>query len=193
MAHGTMDPVVRPEWGEVDAPRARGRGLRGRLAYVSDAAFGRAGGNRRDPRVPRARPPLAYRSLAGAALLHCGAMTARTRPRRLSSRDLRTILGVTSALAAPFDLMTMLGEVVAAAKQVLAADRGSVWLHDRGHGRARARGRDGTQARARAVRRRPRRRLRARPADRSTCPIATPIRASTRASTAHPATGRAAC
>ncbi len=57
-------------------------------------------------------------------------MSARTRPRRLSSRDLRTILGVTSALAAPFDLMTMLGEVVAAAKQVLAAERGSVWLHD---------------------------------------------------------------
>ena len=45
-------------------------------------------------------------------------------------RDLRAILGVTSALAAPFDLMTMLGEVVNAAKQVLQADRGSVWLHD---------------------------------------------------------------
>ncbi|HYQ98420.1 MAG TPA: GAF domain-containing SpoIIE family protein phosphatase [Casimicrobiaceae bacterium] len=57
-------------------------------------------------------------------------MSARTRPRRLSSRDLRRILGVTSALAAPFDLMTMLSEVVAAAKQVLNADRGSVWLHD---------------------------------------------------------------
>ncbi len=57
-------------------------------------------------------------------------MSARTRPRRLSSRDLQTILGVTSALAAPFDLMTMLGEVVAAAKQVLNAERGSVWLHD---------------------------------------------------------------
>ena len=57
-------------------------------------------------------------------------MNARTRPRRLSSRDLHTILGVTSALAAPFDLMTMLGAVVAAAKQVLNAERGSVWLHD---------------------------------------------------------------
>lgn len=33
-------------------------------------------------------------------------------------------------MAAPFDLMTMLGEVVAAAKQVLGAERGSVWLHD---------------------------------------------------------------
>jgi phosphoserine phosphatase RsbU/P len=45
-------------------------------------------------------------------------------------RDLRAILGVTNALAAPFDLMTMLGEVVNAAKQVLQADRGSVWLHE---------------------------------------------------------------
>ena len=43
---------------------------------------------------------------------------------------MEAILGVTSALAAPFDLMTMLGEVVAAAKQVLGADRGSVWLYD---------------------------------------------------------------
>lgn len=43
---------------------------------------------------------------------------------------MEAILGVTSALAAPFDLMTMLAEVVAAAKQVLAADRGSVWLYD---------------------------------------------------------------
>jgi phosphoserine phosphatase len=57
-------------------------------------------------------------------------MAAATRRRRLSARDLKTILGVTSALAAPFDLMTMLGEVVAAAKQVLHADRASVWLHD---------------------------------------------------------------
>jgi phosphoserine phosphatase len=40
------------------------------------------------------------------------------------------ILAVTSKLAAPFDLMTMLSEVVDAAKQVLHADRGSVWLFD---------------------------------------------------------------
>lgn len=43
---------------------------------------------------------------------------------------MQAILDVTSALAAPFDLKTMLDEVVAAAKQVLHADRGSVWLHD---------------------------------------------------------------
>jgi phosphoserine phosphatase RsbU/P len=57
-------------------------------------------------------------------------MTDTARQRQLTAEDLRTILGVTSALAAPFDLMTMLGEVVAAAKQVLDAERGSVWLHD---------------------------------------------------------------
>ncbi len=57
-------------------------------------------------------------------------MSARPRQRQLSARDMEAILGVTSALAAPFDLMTMLGEVVAAAKQVLSADRGSVWLYD---------------------------------------------------------------
>ena len=50
--------------------------------------------------------------------------------RSLSVRDMEAILGVTRALAAPFDLMTMLGEVVNAAKQVLRADRGSVWLYD---------------------------------------------------------------
>jgi len=57
-------------------------------------------------------------------------MHARPRQRRHSARDLETILGVTSALAAPFDLITMLAEVVSAAKQVLNADRGSVWLYD---------------------------------------------------------------
>ena len=57
-------------------------------------------------------------------------MSARPQQRRHSARDLETILGVTSALAAPFDLMTMLAEVVSAAKQVLHADRGSVWLYD---------------------------------------------------------------
>jgi phosphoserine phosphatase len=57
-------------------------------------------------------------------------MSAPPQQRRHSARDLETILGVTSALAAPFDLMTMLAEVVSAAKQVLNADRGSVWLYD---------------------------------------------------------------
>ena len=57
-------------------------------------------------------------------------MGARPQKRGLSAQDMEAILGVTSALAAPFDLMTMLAEVVSAAKQVLQADRGSVWLYD---------------------------------------------------------------
>ena len=57
-------------------------------------------------------------------------MTFAASSQGLAAEDLRAILGVTSALAAPFDLRTMLDEVVAAAKQVLKAERGSVWLHD---------------------------------------------------------------
>ena len=57
-------------------------------------------------------------------------MGAATPLRDLSARDLEPILAVASKLAAPFDLETMLGEVASAAKQVLAADRVSVWLHD---------------------------------------------------------------
>ena len=48
-----------------------------------------------------------------------------------STADLEPILAVTGKLAAPFDLTTMLAEVVAAAKQVLKVDRGTVWLYDR--------------------------------------------------------------
>jgi len=57
-------------------------------------------------------------------------MRGATKARRLSIDDMEAILRVTRGLAAPFDLTTMLGEVVAAAKQVLAAERGSVWLYD---------------------------------------------------------------
>jgi len=57
-------------------------------------------------------------------------MSAQASQSRLSVPDLEAILAVTSKLAAPFDLMTMLAEVVNAAKQVLHADRGSVWLYD---------------------------------------------------------------
>src|SRR5262245_36831040 len=45
--------------------------------------------------------------------------------------DLYPILACARKLAAPFDLTTMLSEVVAAAKQVLTVDRGTVWLYDR--------------------------------------------------------------
>ncbi|HEX6794892.1 MAG TPA: SpoIIE family protein phosphatase [Casimicrobiaceae bacterium] len=61
-------------------------------------------------------------------------MTTAVQHRPLSAGDLEAILDVTKALAAPFDLMTMLGEVVAAAKQVLRAERGSVWLYDEPRG-----------------------------------------------------------
>jgi len=43
---------------------------------------------------------------------------------------LRQILEVTRKLAAPFDLDTMLAEVVNAAREVLNADRGTVFLYD---------------------------------------------------------------
>jgi phosphoserine phosphatase len=59
-------------------------------------------------------------------------MGAGTPLRDLSARDLEPILAVASKLAAPFDLDTMLGEVASAAKQVLHAERVSVWLHDPG-------------------------------------------------------------
>ena len=48
----------------------------------------------------------------------------------LSRDDMEAILHVTRALAAPFDLLTMLATVTAAARQVLRAERSSVWLHD---------------------------------------------------------------
>jgi hypothetical protein len=49
---------------------------------------------------------------------------------RLSIEDMDAILGVTRALAAPFDLRAMLAEVTRAACLVLRAERASVWLHD---------------------------------------------------------------
>ncbi len=52
----------------------------------------------------------------------------------LSARDMGVILEVTRGLAAPFDLTTMLITVTTAARQVLHAERSSVWLHDAGAG-----------------------------------------------------------
>ena len=57
-------------------------------------------------------------------------VTRQQQQRQLSTHDMEAILRVTRGLAAPFDLATMLGEVVSAAKQVLDAERGSVWLYD---------------------------------------------------------------
>ena len=58
-------------------------------------------------------------------------MTAFTDTRALSARDLEPILAVAAKLAAPFDLTTMLAEVVDAAMRVLKAERATVWLYDR--------------------------------------------------------------
>ncbi|MDB5873751.1 MAG: hypothetical protein JWQ07_3193 [Ramlibacter sp.] len=49
----------------------------------------------------------------------------------LTRQDIEDILSVTRALAAPFDLSTLLAEVSAAARRVLHAERSSVWLYDR--------------------------------------------------------------
>jgi phosphoserine phosphatase RsbU/P len=49
---------------------------------------------------------------------------------RLSRAEMETLLAVTRALAAPFDLPAMLAEVTAAARRVLHAERASVWLLD---------------------------------------------------------------
>ncbi len=57
-------------------------------------------------------------------------MTIAQAERQLTARDLEPILAVSAKLAAPFDLATMLAEVAAAAKQVLQAERCTVWLYD---------------------------------------------------------------
>ncbi|HUQ28293.1 MAG TPA: GAF domain-containing SpoIIE family protein phosphatase [Usitatibacter sp.] len=59
-------------------------------------------------------------------------MQIATPQQRATAQDLAPILAVAAKLAAPFDLRTMLREVVEAAKQVLEADRGTVWLYDAG-------------------------------------------------------------
>ncbi|HEY5642002.1 MAG TPA: SpoIIE family protein phosphatase [Woeseiaceae bacterium] len=49
------------------------------------------------------------------------------------AQALRQILEVTRKLAAPFDLDTMLSEVVDASREILGADRGTVFLYDQAH------------------------------------------------------------
>ena len=46
------------------------------------------------------------------------------------AKALRRILEVTRKLAAPFDLDTMLSEVVDVSRNILDADRGTVFLYD---------------------------------------------------------------
>lgn len=57
-------------------------------------------------------------------------MSAQPSPRRLSVSDMEEILAVTRKLAAPFDLLAMMAEVVGVARHVLKAEWGSVWLYD---------------------------------------------------------------
>lgn len=57
-------------------------------------------------------------------------MRPPSRAARLSVDDMDALLGVTRALAAPFELHAMLEEVARAARQVLRAERASVWLND---------------------------------------------------------------
>ena len=68
--------------------------------------------------------------MTGPAIAPLGAMDSGRPSGGLSADDLATLLEVTRRLAAPFDLMSMLGVVTAAARQVLSAERCSVWLHD---------------------------------------------------------------
>jgi phosphoserine phosphatase len=49
---------------------------------------------------------------------------------RLSAQELESLLAVTRALAAPFDLRAVLEQVTAAARDLLKAERASVWLYD---------------------------------------------------------------
>jgi len=106
--------------------------------------------------------------------------------------NLEPILALAGKLAAPYDLATMLAEVVDAATQVLGAGRASVWLYESETDELVLRvasdiapvrlaagvGIVGTCARTREV---------------ITCRTATPMRASIRASIARAATARAAC
>ena len=57
-------------------------------------------------------------------------MIDRSARGELLTEGLSIMLEVTRSLAAPFDLMSMLAAVTAAARQVLRAERSSVWLHD---------------------------------------------------------------
>ncbi len=57
-------------------------------------------------------------------------MNEASHERTLSAIDLEPLLAIARNLASPFDLITMLAEVINAAKQVLHAEGGSVWLYD---------------------------------------------------------------
>jgi phosphoserine phosphatase len=57
-------------------------------------------------------------------------MAVQATSRTLTAKELEPLLAVTIHLAAPFDLISMLAEVIAAAKKILNAESGSVWLYE---------------------------------------------------------------
>ena len=57
-------------------------------------------------------------------------MTTTITRKGLSQKALEQILDVTRKLAAPFDLPTILEQVVDAAREIIEADRGTVFLYD---------------------------------------------------------------
>jgi phosphoserine phosphatase RsbU/P len=91
----------------------------GLLAYTDRAPTMPAGAMHRPEQIPPQANDVATSARPAAAMA------------RLSHSEMETILAVTRALAAPFDLPAMLAEVTAAARRVLHAERASVWLLDR--------------------------------------------------------------
>jgi sigma-B regulation protein RsbU (phosphoserine phosphatase) len=71
----------------------------------------------------------------GGIMADKGGDSRESLPRRKASRlthdAFARILDVTQKLAQPYDLLTMLSEVVDAGESVLAADKGALWLYDR--------------------------------------------------------------
>ena len=59
-----------------------------------------------------------------------GAVPSEAALSHLAPEALSHILEVTRGLAAPFDLVTMLTRVIDAARSVLSADRGTVYVYD---------------------------------------------------------------
>ncbi|MGD8532488.1 MAG: GAF domain-containing protein, partial [Gammaproteobacteria bacterium] len=57
-------------------------------------------------------------------------MSTKVPGQQLETETLEQILEVTKKLAAPYDLSKMLTEVIDAARQVLRADRGTVYMYD---------------------------------------------------------------
>ena len=113
--------------------------------------------------------------------------------RPLSVHDMEAILRVTRGLAAPFDLTTMLGEVVSAAKQVLGAERGSVWLYDAATNELVLEVATGIRPVRVPIGQRARRRMRARAADHQRARLLRRSAVRSEQSTRRPAIARVAC